>query len=319
MDAQAQPDLIPDAIDAAAAWLVALDAGTGDPAAFEAWRNADPRHAAAFAQVAATWSQLGIAGRSGAELPALPPEPVVPAGLSRRRWMQAAAGIAAIGLTAGIGGRALARSSADTSVGERRSIRCDDGLRVDLNTDSAIAWRSTFGRHVWLERGEVALDIVDGPAMRLSADAVAVDLAPGRYNARLGTDGTLDLLVLSGRSTWVDGTGGVHAGQRLLAGAASSRTLALTAEDRDRAEGWRRGELVFAGDTLGAAVAEYNRYLTVPLAIDDPEVRDIRLGGRFTSADPADFLAALDASFGIVARREGRRILLHPEKNRIAG
>lgn len=41
--------------DEAIQWLIALDCGSADTEAFEAWRSADPRHAAAFAQVAATW------------------------------------------------------------------------------------------------------------------------------------------------------------------------------------------------------------------------------------------------------------------------
>lgn len=36
-------------------WLVKLDCGTADEQAFQSWREADPRRAAAFAEVAAAW------------------------------------------------------------------------------------------------------------------------------------------------------------------------------------------------------------------------------------------------------------------------
>lgn len=45
-------------LEAAAAWHVRLDLGTADEAAFEAWRDADPRHAAAFARMEGTDSAV---------------------------------------------------------------------------------------------------------------------------------------------------------------------------------------------------------------------------------------------------------------------
>ena len=65
-------DLTGEAID----WLVALDHGTADQEAFEAWRSADPRHAAVFAQVAATWRRTSDRRIAAViESPAADPEP----------------------------------------------------------------------------------------------------------------------------------------------------------------------------------------------------------------------------------------------------
>ena len=60
-------------LEEAAHWLARLDAGTARPEEFEAWRAADLRHAAAFAQVAGVWSQLGeVRTRNHGEFGALP-------------------------------------------------------------------------------------------------------------------------------------------------------------------------------------------------------------------------------------------------------
>lgn len=299
----------PDLIEAAAAWLVALDSGSGDRAAFERWRAADPRHAAAFAQVAATWSRLGSA--RGAM-----PVQVTATDISRRRWMQAASAVLALGMV-GVGTRAVARSSAETAIGERRTIRCDDGLRLDLNTDTAVAWRSAFGsRQLWLDQGEMALEFAAGPAVALSAGDHRVQCQPGSYNARLLSDGALDMLVLRGQATASGAS--ATAGQRLVVDRGGARALAAGIADRDRAEAWLRGELAFTDQPLATAVADYNRYLTTPLQIDDPGIGDIRLGGRFTSRDATDFLAALAASFDLRSYRQDGRILIARAKKRAA-
>lgn len=58
----------------AVGWLIRLDAGTADIEAFEAWRSADPRHASAFAQMAAIWKRTGeLRGAPPPERQAAPP------------------------------------------------------------------------------------------------------------------------------------------------------------------------------------------------------------------------------------------------------
>lgn len=319
MDATEKPSLIKQA----AAWLAALDTGTADPRCFEAWRDADPRHAAAFAQVAATWKKLDDARSLATSEPS--PEVVhanrAPA-LTRRRVLQAASVAAAVAL-GGVGSRVWARSSAETAVGERRTILWDDETRLDLNTDTSVEWQVRAGRrHVWLERGEIALDVAAARSeLALTVGDIETLLAPGRYNARAKVD-AFDVLVLSGRSAAVEGATPATAitGQRLAMTHGQATAIAASQNERERADGWRRGEIMFAGEPLEAAVAEYNRYLTRKLIIGDPHLRSVRLGGRFTSNDPGDFLAALSASFDIVAeRRATSTVLLSMPKQKNRG
>ena len=72
-----------------------------------------------------------------------------------------------------------------------------------------------------------------------------------------------------------------------------------------------RGEIVFEGQALSAAVEEYNRYLTRKLVIGDVRAGDLRLGGRFMTGDPESFLQALHTTFGLRIIQDGpSRILL---------
>lgn len=312
MDATHTPGLI----EQAAAWLAALDVGTADPQAFEAWRAANPAHAAAFAQVAAVWHRLDAASPTTvpAVLPlreAAPPEPAPArsARLERRDFLKAASLVAALGGGAFGASRLAAREAAETGVGERRSIVLRDGSRVDLNTDSRIEWRAHGdARLLWLARGEIALHVAAAADPFRLADATdGALLGAGRYNARRER-ARLDILVLAGGARAQSARAGTGEWLRLAEGGASARPARPA--DGERAEAWPRGELLFAGEPLGAAVDEFNRDLKRKLVVADPTLADIRLGGRFTAGDAQAFVAALNLSFGVVAQEDGRRILL---------
>ena len=303
----------PSLTEQAAAWLIALDGGKADIAAFETWRDGDPRNAAAFAQVASVWTDLSDARALASTTPPDRAEARAASTMSRRHLLQAASvvGVVGLGLT---GTRLWARSSATTAVGERRTILLRAGTRLDLNTDTAVEWiDSAAGVRVWLTRGEIALDVPRGD-VTLATGSLTADLAPGRYNARIqGSASTVLVLAGALRSDALPRQAAM--GQQIITGGYGKTAVATAADEtaRDRAAGWRRGEIVLAGEPLDAVLADYNRYLSRKLAIGDPQLRSLRMGGRFTSNDPNDFLAALNASFGITARQQGALTVLYPQ------
>ncbi|SEI66510.1 FecR family protein [Sphingobium sp. AP50] len=288
-------------MEEAAGWLAALDAGSVTPQAFEQWRAADPRHAVAFAQVAHAFEQVERL-RAVEERPADP----APAPAINRRGMLRAGVLAGGASIAGalLAVRAAAREHAETAVGERRALVLDDGTRITLNTDSRISWRTDEkGSRVWLERGEIGLAVPAAPRgpLELEAEGARFRLGAGRFNARQQPE-SLDLLVL-------EGVADSMRGGQLKSGAMArviGKTVAVLPADMvtlDRARSWNNGQLVFEGESLDFVVAEFNRYLDRKIVIADPALSRIRLGGRFTTTDPADLLTALHASFGIRSQR----------------
>lgn len=310
-------------------WLVALDHGNADQAAFEAWRGADPRHAATFAQVAATWRRTG--DRRIAELAAvsndiasqpLEIEPEAQPGLTRRAIV---AGMATV--AAGLGGTAAffawpQRAYAETAVGERRTIALPDGSQAMLNTDSRVAWRFDDGRDFWVERGEAALLVRAAHApFRVHSDPIDARLSPGSFNLRLDADGG-ELLVRAGRAAAAYRNGGaetITANQRLLVGDGAARIDTITASDIAAATAWQHGDIVFNGMRLDEAVREFNRYLPTKLALGDRSLASTQLGGDFQIATPEQFLTALHDGFGIGSRREGDRVVLRRDGTRANG
>lgn len=292
----------------AAAWLVALDGGTADPESFERWRVADPRHAGAFAEVAHAWQQLDmLRATRTSRAPA-------PSSVSRRGLLRAAAAASAVGFV-GVAGFPFANeASAETGIGERRVITLADGTQVDLNTRTRVRWPRFIGnRKLWLDQGEVAISVAQGSGPFTVIGPEAISLDRGQYNVRVDTE-VLTLLPLQGRA--LVGGNAIIVGQIGSVTNAGSTVAALDPEARERSVGWQRGEIIFDGETIADAAAEYNRYLPRPIVLVDPALAHQRLGGRFKSADPKPFLQALTDGFGasVVDSGQGPIIVSTPQK-----
>ena len=56
---------------------------------------------------------------------------------------------------------------------------------------------------------------------------------------------------------------------------------------------------MFDHETLGRVAAEFNRYAPKPIEITTPGLRDLEVGGAFSTDDPEEFLAFLRALKGV--------------------
>lgn len=271
----------------AAVWLARYQLETIDEAAFEAWRSADPRHALAFVRALAAWEA------ADRDVPGAAPV------VSRRALMRG--GAMACGLAFATGGafvtRAYAWESASTQLGESRKVRLPDGSVAALNTSSRLSWRfSATERTFWVERGEVAINLVAGPRAVLHGEAHAAQLSAGRFNARLRGD-TLDLLVLRGQAR--DGAVQAGCGHSLWMAQGAALVRPASAMQVASTIAWQQGEILFQDVTLGTAVEEYNRYLERKIVIVDADLASIQVGGRFTSANPDAFLKAVSVGLDV--------------------
>lgn len=309
--------------DQAIDWLVRLDAGHGDTDAFEAWRHADPRHAAAFAQVATLWQRTGELRGSGVEISqttSAPPEANFPAANPHRRKFLA--GMAASLTIAVVGGGYLLsgrRAYASTGVGERRVLQLPGGSRVELNTDTRVAWRFGERLDLWLEHGEAGIVAMSGTDRDFIARTgnLTAQLQNGRFNLSLSSNRTR-LIALSGEALVMPLSGGkdllLRPGQALDATDGNVAQMAMNTAQIEAATAWQRGEIVFDGMTLASALGQFNRYLPRPIELGDPALGAVRLGGRFMVDDPEGFLQALHDGFGIDSRADGTRIVLTAAK-----
>ncbi|WCM27848.1 DUF4880 domain-containing protein [Sphingomonas sp. QA11] len=308
----------------AADWLAALDAGRADLAVFEAWRASDPAHALAFIRMNAVWRDLDRlrAGHSAHEPADAAAPPIMAAprmALPRRTAIKAAFGMAgalAAGGAVFIASQAAAHT-VETAVGERRRFYVADHTCLDLNTGGRLRWWLAESQlEVELERGELALDLPQGTQpCTLHVGAARFRLGPGRFNVRLHAGEIVDLATIAGKA-WIlplhgrSGTALVAERRKLVVTDGKQQARPLSDGEIQTLSAWQEGEILFDGQPLTEAIAEYNRYLPTPIELARADMGQVRLGGRFLTNDPSEFLKALRLNFGIRAEVRRDRIVL---------
>ena len=320
----------------AADWLARRDAveESGDNVQFAAWLAADVRHRAAYQRLAAAWE-------STAQLKELRPEgSPIDADLleqPRSRWTQwrvplaVAAGFVAIAVLASVRldlrGQVLTYR---TEVGGLSRAVLKDGSIVTLNTDTELRvyFTSTL-RKLELVRGEAHFTVAHdtarpfevfaaGRIVRAVGTVFDVRLDPGRDLEVVVTEGRIALLEAStaGQKN-VEPAATVSAGESAVAQTGGvmrkvpvHRVSALAVSRR---LAWETGNLSFQGETLAAAVAEFNRYNRRKLEVEDPAVANLSIGGDFNALDVEGFVEALRNSFGVTSRAlDADTVILEP-------
>lgn len=315
--------------ESAARWIVRRegeDWSAADEQDLAAWLDEGMAHRAAFWRLQHGWNEADRIAALGD----LPPAPTARA---LRRWPALAGAIAAtLAMVIGLGGYAWRSATVDgappqtialhTPVGGQRTVSLDDGSRIELNTATLL--RTTErpgGREVWLDRGEAFFDIAhraDHPFV-VHAGSRTVTVLGTRFSVRREGE-KVTVAVVSGRvrvdDATHDGTGGRAAviGAGDIAFVRPHATLVAVASPAHvgNLTAWRDGLLVFDHARLADAVADFNRYTTRPIRIDDPRTADIRIGGAFRVDNSAGFLDLLHSAYGLTIRSEADKIVVEP-------
>jgi len=327
----------------AAAWFAKREGGNwsaADQAELDTWLDGATAHRIAFIRSAATWERAGRLTALGAGVPpgTIPPRdgwgiaPIPQAdssakmadalpiarvvGFNKRLGALAAGLIVATAATAVWYISNSHGTAYSTQIGALASVPLSDGSHVTLNTDSRI--------HVAFSAGERVVKLDQGEAFfEVSKDRsrpFVVDMGNKRVTA-VGTqfsvrrDGAeIRVLVTDGRVRidHQDVPSGLGATQ--VAAGSQARTkgnsVLLDQPEPTQVEqllSWRTGYLVFHETPLAEAIAEFNRYSSRKIVVDDPALMSLRIGGRFRSTDAEAFLWLLQNGFPIdVAQRDDR-------------
>jgi transmembrane sensor len=300
-----------DAEEQASRWLVAHDTGAvGGVIAeeFQIWLEADVRHRVAYRRLEATWQRI-------ARLQDLRPLDRDPdADLLKQRRLRrpgVLAAAASIVLTLFVGGylsyqHQFGWQRYETAIGGFSRLVLDDGTLVDLNTNSEL--RVRFGdavREVRLMRGEGRFLVAHESSRPFVVNAADTRVrAVGTvFSVRLRDPAHVDVLVAEGSvaiaSKRVPAPPPLNAGEAaiVLPDRVSVSRVEPTLMRRRLA--WTAGRLEFRGETLGEAVAEFNRYNVRQLTIADDSLAGLRVGGVFNATDPESFAAALASAFDL--------------------
>lgn len=288
----------------AAAWVARLsssDATEADRREFEAWRRADPAHAAAYDEMDALWRRLG-------QLPDPRPREGLPKG-PRKGPPKTLASLAALALIGGglayeVGLLDRLRADLWSDVGTIAHATLPDGSGVALNTDTAIALQFTEReRGIALLRGEASFDVVPDPNRPFVVRGGGLSVCAVGTRFFLRADGALRPVGVAEGRVDVSGPSGravVSAGEEIRVGGGA---LQVTAADVERDLAWRDGRLIFAGQPLAAVLAELNRYRRGRIVLLDPRLGERRVTGAFDARNTDEALDVIAATMGARIRR----------------
>ncbi|HJP67677.1 MAG TPA: FecR domain-containing protein [Sphingomicrobium sp.] len=314
------PEITADmALAEAAAWLTALhDRGerkAATEAAFREWIEADPLHARAFAQVTDVWDVL----------PGAVAADEAPKSARRRRPAWAYAAAASVALAVSTSGYLWINRDPvyETPRGQQRSLELVDGSHIALNTDSKVQVDySAAERRVELERGEVLFNVAKNPRRPFIVDAGSEEVrAVGTsFVVRRDGDGKVAVTLIQGvvkvtqkpseARPDVPPPAILRAGERLTVG--PTEVAALDRPHLEAVTAWRTGNIMLDDETLGDAVAEFNRYGSTQIVLTDPRLSDLRISGVFDANSPEQFVAMTASIHHLTFTRDGDRILLKP-------
>lgn len=303
---------------AATEWFVRLQARDDDAlrADWQRWHDADTSHAAAWQRLTAF----------GAQLRTIPPA-VAHGTLLRRQAAarQSRRRVLGLLLMAGTGAAVwemrdsatvtALRADITTGVGERRTVRLDDGTQLTLNTDSAVNIQfSDDMRRLVLLRGEIA--ITTGADAGRSHRAFYVATRYGRLQA-LGTRFVVRQDAASAGVTVLEGAVRVEPANeptaaRVLAAGQSARfddqTVQAVTSDANAiaaAAAWTQGMLVVHAMPLARFLAELGRYRRGHLGCA-PEIADMPVSGIYPIDDTDRVLDMLSRSLPVDVQRYTR-------------
>jgi transmembrane sensor len=318
-----------------------------DGAAFLAWLKASPIHVREYLGVARivrhlpaavgepqvpleTFLAQAAAGDDDSAVslqrPAPAQKPPVMRRKSSRAWPIAASLLA---LAAGVlwwahdGERFGIPKTYRTAHGEQSVLRLPDGSVLRLDTDSEATVRySGRERLIEVNRGQALFEVAHESRRRFrvaagDAGVVAVGTEFDVYRKGAATEITVaagEIAVFTREPPWLWSSASVPpqvqrvtAGYqvRVDAGVMSAQPVRV---DLDQTLGWLQHKIVFDHRPLGEVAAEFNRYRSIPVEIEDATLRVLPVSGMFDADDIESFVAFLRTLPGVSVEKTPTRI-----------
>jgi transmembrane sensor len=295
-----------------------------DQAELDGWLEESLAHRTAYWRLKATWKR---ADRLDALRPMSPPTAAPIARQFPKPGLKLAAAITLLAIVGGTmwfaGQRPESRTFA-TAVGERSNLQLPDGSRVELTTNTTIrVANGATDRRVWLDKGEAFFQIVHDdrrPFVIHALDFKVVDLGT-EFSVRREAD-RVEVMVLKG-SVQIDPPQSAEDRKpvRLSAGetaVADNRAISVSRKSGTEladALSWRSGILVFRRAPLSEVAAEFNRYNTEKIVIDDPAVSRLTVSARLPATDVDAFARVARNFIGLNVKHSGDEIHLSRTQN----
>jgi len=320
--------------DEASTWLAKLDRNISaeEERDIRIWMAADPKNKDVLFQLARLWDRMTAL----ALLSELFPEPAKAPARWRSSLPIAASVLLAIAAGSWAYNAMLSKSPPlntvassilvyETTIGDRTTAILPDGSQITLNTNTRIEVKYTEqSRLISLDRGEIHVVVSHYPTRPLSVIAghSIVQAVGTEFSIEITSDQKVELLVTDGRvlvgvypeftddySTEIPNLQDMsplvlNAGEEVVIGDEIEQVREISPSNVEVKLSWRKGNLMFRGESLENAVAEIERYTTVQFVFLDEELKAIRVSGLFRAGDVDGLLSTLEENFNIVNRRD---------------
>lgn len=285
----------------ASTWLVRLDDEPDDEGLrrdFMDWLTSSPAHLAAWEETTRVSLLMTAAGPLQQKRFRIPP-PLARAKLRGRKIFTSAAIVAALAWAIAPNLAIQLRADETTQTGQDRLVALEDGTKVHLAPDSAIAFTNDEkGRNLNLLRGEAWFDVAPDKTrpFRIVAGASTVTVLGTAFSVRK-TDRGADVAVARGRVavTTPEGTDVdrvlLTAGQSLSMDAAGK---AVRGEIRpDRVAVWREGIAIVNDQPIADVIDRIRPWYKGYIFVRGAGLEDRRVSGIYDLRHPDQALKAL--------------------------
>ena len=244
--------------------------------------------------------------------------PPRPRRAGRAIWIGVGAAVSAAVLVLAIGlgpdlstGSLLSPAKAEileTGHGAIRSYSLADGSGVTLDADTRLEITMDHAhRHALLRQGRARFTVKSDPrpfTIEVASGEVATD--QGSIDVQLDRARRADIRLREGAATVrSDGQDArsLVIGQPLAFSQDNPRSTTVASPPADTRD-WPTGWVEYRTVSLGALIAEANRYARVPIVLDSPDLETLQATGRFKLTDTDTFVSRIAEPFGLrVSRR----------------
>jgi transmembrane sensor len=324
-------------------WLARRDSGDWtdeDQRRFDQWLNESPLHRVTYLRIEHVWERSERLRALGAGVPpGVIPQPnawnlsaffdrrggadgTVVAKRKPRRRQLIFATAATVVLAVALGTAYYLWPSAtsySTPIGGLASVPMPDGSKITLNTDSEVRVALTEKeRRIELEQGEAFFEVAHDKARPFVVHAgnKRVIAVGTKFSVRREAS-DIQVVVTEGKVRLeTDGIGAAGSAEPFTAGTiAQASDAGVLLETKRLAEAeetlsWREGILIFRQVTLAGASAEFNRYNSRKIVIEDPAIAGLRVAGRFRANNVEAFLRLLERGYPLRAEERGDQFVL---------
>jgi len=329
-----QDDVI---LDQASDWIAKIDRGLSsqETAKFQRWMHKSSENMKVMLEVAQMWDKLDELNR----LSDVFPKSEVKSKANSHKFMAIAASlvllVSVLFLQLNLSPLhtepqyTALTTQYKTNIGERNTIHLPDSSVLLLNTNSLVNINyNQQARVIELVQGELHIDVAHNTSrpLQVVAGGKVIQAVGTAFNVEV-TDDLVELIVTDGK-VLVDydsdsleiktiSSNAIPVAKGEIINLNSS--LALTQSTVDKVAlndmssklSWRKGNLIFRGDSLADAIKEISRYTDISFELaDDEALKKVKVAGMFKTSDINGLLSVLEKSFNIEHKKISEQKIL---------